>query len=373
MADQDAPAQGVDRTDTSTSTIGRIRSSTITAASKVLDANPARGMWMATGTAIAHAPNLTDLRSPTGGDLITFDANGRSARDGTAEELKSEVLVDILQRTGTNESRDSATKASRAQTRELASSNPNDPTIPPLTTTTTNTTTAPKAPWPTALKHALSAISKFILTPTGLFITLYGANVVAWGAMLFFLLLKVGPMQGDSPYSPRKRWLEIDSQILNALFCLTGFGLAPWRFRDLYWVCMWRLRKVVGDEKAKRAIHRLAERNAAWFRLRDEDKDDTERETALLERMQTFSGEVAPATKTWKMDFVVWAMVLNTLFQVGMATFMWHYSRFDRPGFGVGLFIGLGCFSSLCAGVMSWWEGRKIKLIEGPVVKKMDV
>jgi len=28
--------------------------------------------------------------------------------------------------------------------------------------------------------------------------------------------------------------IEIDSQILNALFCVTGLGLLPWRLRDLY-------------------------------------------------------------------------------------------------------------------------------------------
>jgi hypothetical protein len=58
--------------------------------------------------------------------------------------------------------------------------------------------------------------------------------------MLFFLLLKAAPAMnhpdgGDADSSPRKIWIEIDSQILNALFCVTGFGLAPWRFRDLYW------------------------------------------------------------------------------------------------------------------------------------------
>ncbi|KAJ5170113.1 Protein of unknown function DUF2985 [Penicillium coprophilum] len=53
------------------------------------------------------------------------------------------------------------------------------------------------------------------------------------------------------------------------------------------------------------------------------------------------------------------------MFQVGMATFMWVYNRHNRPAFGVGLFIGLGCFSSLLAGITSWWEGRKVKRIEG--------
>ncbi|OWP44593.1 hypothetical protein CEG18_29200, partial [Pseudomonas nitroreducens] len=89
--------------------------------------------------------------------------------------------------------------------------------------------------------------------------TIYGLNIVAWGAMLFFLLLDAAPAMDhpdkDSNDSPRKKWLEIDSQILNALFCVTGFGLAPWRFRDL-----WNLLQVRFG-KNKKAMKRLAKQN----------------------------------------------------------------------------------------------------------------
>jgi len=81
------------------------------------------------------------------------------------------------------------------------------------------------------------------------------------------------------------------------------------------------------------------------------------------------TGKRAPPTTTWKLDFVVWMMVLNSLFQVGMAFFMWHFNRIDRPSWGVGVFIGLGCAVSMFAGIMTWWEGRKVKKIEGPKMK----
>jgi hypothetical protein len=38
-----------------------------------------------------------------------------------------------------------------------------------------------------------------------------------------------------------------------------------------------------------------------------------------------------------------------------------------------GTFIGLGCGVAALAGLMSWWEGRKVKKIEGPEVKVVDV
>lgn len=299
-------------------------------------------MWVASGAAIAHAPNLTELREgETGGANIQFDSHGHSKREAGFEEL---------QRRNTDRRSSLGPLAElRTDKRPAGESQQSAPS-----------TTAEKEPWGKAISHGLVAFWKFFLTPTGFCITIYGLNVVAWGAMLFFLLLKAAPAMnypdnGDADDSPRKIWLEIDSQILNALFCLTAWGLAPWRFRDLYWVAQWRFGKA---EASHRAIRRLAARNEAWFRTREEDS----------EAKETFHGARAPPTASWKLDFVVWMMVLNTLFQVGMAFFMWHYNRIDRPSWGAGLFIGLGCGVSLLAGLVTWWEGRKVKKIEGPKI-----
>jgi Protein of unknown function (DUF2985) len=94
--------------------------------------------------------------------------------------------------------------------------------------------------WAETTRHGFTAAWKFVTTPTGYLMTVYGLNVVAWGAMFFFLLLGAAQATNhpskDATNSPRKIWIEIDSQILNALFCVTGFGLASWRFRDLYWL-----------------------------------------------------------------------------------------------------------------------------------------
>lgn len=144
--------------------------------------------------------------------------------------------------------------------------------------------------------------------------------------MLFFLLLKAAPAMNhpsaDDDNSPRKIWLEIDSQILNALFCVTGFGLAPWRFRDLYWF----VRAAHFSDKV--SMQRLAVQNKAWFRppaWARQDEDGGEAAKA------TFTGEVAPPTPMWKLGFTVWMMVLNTLLQAVLCYFMWHYNRIDRP------------------------------------------
>lgn len=148
--------------------------------------------------------------------------------------------------------------------------------------------------------------------------------------MLFFLLLKAAPAMNhpsaDDNSSPRKIWLEIDSQILNALFCVTGFGLAPWRFRDFYWL----VRVVHFHDKA--AMHRLTVQNKAWFRPALDFEDTTFKGTT------TFTGQRAPPTALWKLAFTIDMMVLNTLLQAVLCYFMWGYNRIDRPSWATGWF-----------------------------------
>lgn len=90
----------------------------------------------------------------------------------------------------------------------------------------------------------------YITTLKGFLITIYMLNVIAWGGMLFLLLVNAAPAMCtptcNDLYSPRRictlflllcslaPGIEIDSQILNALFCLTGLGLLPFRARDTY-------------------------------------------------------------------------------------------------------------------------------------------
>lgn len=183
--------------------------------------------------------------------------------------------------------------------------------------------------------------------------------------MLFFLLLNAAPAMChpscNDDYSARKIWLEIDSQILNALFCVTGFGLAPWRFRDFYWM----MRSVHAHDQ--HAMRRLYDQNKAWFRPPAwfEERELSEGR----EERQTFTGEKAPPTSMWKLAFTIDMMVLNTLLQAVLCFFMWHYNRLDRPTWATGTFIALGCGVAMFAGIMSWWEGRKVKKIEGPEIK----
>jgi hypothetical protein len=108
----------------------------------------------------------------------------------------------------------------------------------------------------------------------GIIKTVWFLNLIAWGGMLF--LIKVGAakaMCSNKAPSPHKctdlqssgnKWMEIDIQILNALFCLPAFGYIPWRFRNLYWLLVWRL----GPQQKGQAAHKqLADVSAWWYRM----------------------------------------------------------------------------------------------------------
>ncbi|KEF52711.1 uncharacterized protein A1O9_11128 [Exophiala aquamarina CBS 119918] len=263
-----------------------------------------------------------------------------------------------------------------------------------------------KHTWIQSTTIGLKAFWKFFLTPLGFILTIYGLNVVAWGAMIFFVLLKAAPAmchpncEDDS--SARQIWIEIDSQILNGLFCVTAYGLLPWRARDFYYLMQWR---IFGKYDHHR---RLAGVNRSWYRLPGSEKLDesvgpppvytkkhppspespppyTEEQIAELEANPAIplpvtsmpaaplTGVRAAPTKSWTLDFVVWMYMANTGFQVCLCVFMWHFNRFNRPAWGTALFIVCGCLVAIFAGVVVGIESSKVKKIEGIPIMEYDV
>ncbi|KAA8568515.1 hypothetical protein EYC84_007539 [Monilinia fructicola] len=212
----------------------------------------------------------------------------------------------------------------------------------------------PKHSWSVSTAIFFKAFWQFFITPVGFLVTVYGLNVVAWGGMLFLLLCNASPAMCrptcNDINSPRRIWIEIDSQILNALFCVTGFGTIPWRFRDLYYLLQYRI------GKNDMGLRRLAGINRSWFRL--PGSQDLPADLGPAQIMNgaaqippscvafpldkspdaPLTGVRAPPTAMWKLDFVVWTMVWNTFLQAVLSGFMWGLNRYDRPSWSTGLF-----------------------------------
>ena len=260
-----------------------------------------------------------------------------------------------------------------------------------------------KHTWGQATIIGLKGFWKFTCTPLGFLIVLYGLNVVAWGGMLFLLLIGGAPrmcypaqLHGikDCNYidSPRRIWIEWDSQIVNALFCVTGFGLVPWRFRDLYYLMKYRI------FKNQDGLRTLAGINRTWFRLPGSDllpieppNTTTDKSTGTNPQFTDVSttpslplppskapdppltGIRAPPTPIWKLDFVIWAYVLNTFLQIVLGVFMWGFNRFERPSWSTGLFVALACIVAAAGGLVVFFEGKKVKKVEGIPVEEADI
>ncbi|KAB5515334.1 hypothetical protein GE09DRAFT_1208773 [Coniochaeta sp. 2T2.1] len=243
----------------------------------------------------------------------------------------------------------------------------------------------PKYTWQESTKRWLITAWKFSTTFWGFFWVLYGLNVGAWGGMLFLLLCNASPAMCyptcNDINSPRRIWIEVDSQILNALFCVTGFGLAPWRFRDWYYLLKFRVLK---QEEAWR---RLAGLKSDWFRLEgsevlpiDVGHSSIPEDVPLssvpypIEKIPAtpLTGVRAPPTAPWKMDFLIWTMIGNTFLQAVLCGFMWGMNRYDRPSWSTGLFVALACIIAAVGGIVSFIEGKKVKSIEGVPLTDQD-
>ncbi|RFU27005.1 hypothetical protein B7463_g9327, partial [Scytalidium lignicola] len=246
----------------------------------------------------------------------------------------------------------------------------------------------PKHTWKISTIIFLKAFWKFFITPLGFLVTIYGLNVIAWGGMLFLLLCNASPAMCrpncNDINSPRRKWIEVDSQILNALFCVTGFGTIPWRFRDLYYLLQYRI------QKKELGLRRLAGINRSWFRLQGSQElpinigpDTIESEASTFPESAIpypvtkiadapLTGFRAAPTAVWKLDFVIWAMVWNTFLQAVLCGFMWHFNRRTRPSWSTGLFIALACIIAGLGGIVSFLEGKRVKGIEGVPVSDED-
>lgn len=184
--------------------------------------------------------------------------------------------------------------------------------------------------------------------------------------------------------SPRRKWIEWDSQILNALFCVTGFGLAPWRFRDLWFLMKYRLRK---DHEA---LRRLAGIHRGWFRLPGSSELPIDVGPKTISHQLSgdqmnipyppekipdvpLTGVRARESKVWKLDLVIWLMVWNTFLQAVLSGFMWGMNRYDRPSWSTGLFVALACIVAGIGGYIMFLEGKKVKSQEGVPVTEKDL
>ncbi len=357
---------------------------------------PPVGMFHAFGNVGSNIPALNDIQSGK------FDSNGWSGpgqRRNSKARRDSDVQVLSLYRSKTIEPIPEVNKPETIDEKKVVNGSEGILT-PQAEEVVTLTTHDPSMPYENGYqfppKHtkwqattiALKGFWKFVTTPFGFLLTLYALNIVAWGGMLFLILIHATPAMAHPSYSSwdsgAKKWLEIDAQILNGLFCVTGLGLIPWRFRDLWYLIQWRYRK------NEEGLRRLAGIHRGWFRLEGSQHVNvlwnqvedpipagvSESVLALpvsLSPDPPLTGERASPSKYWLLDFVIWGFVWNTFLQIVLCGLMWGFGRRKRSGAAVGLIISLACIVASAAGWVIFKEGKRVKKVEGVPVSEEDM
>lgn len=98
-------------------------------------------------------------------------------------------------------------------------------------------------------RRSMRGFGRYVCKPVGFLITLYAFLLTFWGAAWVLFLIGWIGVGGRQSY-----FIEICDQILTALFCVVGIGMAPWRAIDTYHMAYvakyahktWRLRKERG-------------------------------------------------------------------------------------------------------------------------------
>jgi len=79
------------------------------------------------------------------------------------------------------------------------------------------------------LRRTWRGFRQYVKTPLGAFVTIYASLLTFWGAAWVLFIIGWLPSGGRQAY-----FQEICDEILTALFCVVGIGLAPFRTVDTY-------------------------------------------------------------------------------------------------------------------------------------------
>jgi len=221
-------------------------------------------------------------------------------------------------------------------------------------------------------RRTLKGLWQFLKTPTGIITGIYGFLVAFWGAAIVLFLLKWINVHNTQT---QKFWIEISSQVENALFTLTGVGLIPWRVMDTYRIAqIWNLQRISRNLRKEKGLPPLENEHD----LPDPDLDPnfthvlTDKQQKILrvcqKRFMKSQTWYRPhATDTHRAFPINTALLIcllvdgNSIFQIILCGTMWGFDRYDRPPWTTGILIPLSFLCGIGAGVFITRGGNKTK------------
>ncbi|KAL0572041.1 hypothetical protein V5O48_009919 [Marasmius crinis-equi] len=199
------------------------------------------------------------------------------------------------------------------------------------------------------LRRTLKGVWSFLKTPMGIITGIYGFLVVFWGAAIVLFLAKIINLHNADRQG---FWVEVSSQVVNALFTITGIGLAPSRILDTYRIAKIyhykrrtaRLRKEAGlpqlydpDDLPDPAF----DPNYVHV-LTDKEQKDLHRQQRKFQYSQTWYRP--HGTETHRAYPISYALTIcclndgNSIFQAMLCGCMWSQA-FERPPWTTGTLI----------------------------------
>jgi len=200
----------------------------------------------------------------------------------------------------------------------------------------------------------------------------YGFLCAFWGAAIVLFLIKWINVHNTEQ---QKFWVELSSQVENALFTLTGIGLLPWRVMDTYRILkIWRYKRLDATLRRQQSFPPLENQDD----LPDPDLDPnfthvlTEKQQRDLRRQQKRFQKSqmwyrAHGTDTHRAFPINTALLIcllvdgNSFFQCFLCGCMWGLNRYNRPAWTTGLLIPASFLCAIAAGVTIAKGGSKTK------------
>jgi len=191
-------------------------------------------------------------------------------------------------------------------------------------------------------RRMMKGLWAFLKTPTGIVTGIYGFLCAFWGAAIVLFLVKWINVHNTQQ---QKFWIELSSQIENALFTLTGIGLLPWRVMDTYRILIiWHYKRLDATLRRQQGLPPLENQDDLpdpdldpnfTHVLTEKQQRDLRRQQKRFQKSQTWYR--AHATDTHRAFPINTALLIclfvdgNSFFQCFLCGCMWGLNRHGSP------------------------------------------
>jgi len=225
------------------------------------------------------------------------------------------------------------------------------------------------------IKRTLRGVWSFLKTPQGIVTAIYGFLVAFWGAAIVFFLGKLINLHNSDTQG---FWVEISSQIENALFTVTGIGFIPWRVVDTFRIFkIWRYKRLSRRLRKQAGLPPLIDEDDLpdpqydpnyVHVLTDQQQAELHYQQIQFKKSQTwYRPHGTPTHRAFPINTALLVCLFidgNSVFQCFLCGCMWGLNRFERPPWTTGTLIPASFLCGIVAVILIWRGGRRTRRTE---------